>query len=97
MEGVALESEVYPREFSRVEARKVLDVARRFQEFLEANREELLRKYGAGKFVAVVHEKVVAVAESADEAYEEARRRFPKGFILTASTDGSGDILVPHL
>ena len=97
MEDVALKSEVYPREFSRVEAREILDLAKRFQEFLAANREELLRKYGAGKFFAVVDEKVVAVADSANDAYEEARRRCPKDFILTASTDGSGDILVPHL
>lgn len=97
MEGVALRSEVYPRELSRVEAREIPDVAKRFQEFLAANRQGLLRKYGAGKFLAVVDEKVVAVADSADEAYEEARRRCPKDFILTASTDGTGDILVPHL
>ena len=92
-----MKSDMYPKGFSEVEARKILAIAQSFQRFLLANREVLLKEYGAGKFVAVVNEKVVAVADSADEAYEAARRRYPEDFILTASTDGSGDLLVPCL
>jgi len=44
---------------------------------------EKLRKY-AGKHVAIVDDKVVGVGGSAKEAYETAKKRFPKEIPLLA-------------
>jgi len=44
---------------------------------------EKLRKY-AGKHVAIVDDKVVGMGDSAKEAYETAKRKFPKESPLLA-------------
>lgn len=51
-------------------------------EWYISNPEEL-RKY-AGKHVAIIDDEVTAVCDSAKEAYEMAKRKFPKKIPLLA-------------
>ena len=53
---------------------------------------EKLREY-AGKHVAIVDDKVVGVGVSAKEAYEKAKRRFPKESPLLVYMP-TGEILI---
>ncbi len=47
------------------------------EEFLLKHSQELSKKY-AGKYIAVVGDKVVAVSRSAVQAYKEAKKKYPK-------------------
>jgi len=47
------------------------------EEFLLKHSNELSKKY-AGKYIAVIGDKVVAVSRSAIQAYKDAKKMFPK-------------------
>jgi len=47
------------------------------EEFLLKHSNELSKKY-AGKYIAVVGDRVVAASRSAVQAYKEAKKKFPK-------------------
>lgn len=46
-------------------------------EYFEKNRNDLLEKYGAGKFVLIKGAELISVFDTAENAYEEGATRFP--------------------